>query len=268
MQQTQEPPVKPADNETFWSGLLAMIRALVLGRRLPPDQLRMFLLFAPPVEYLSAKDVARLLARDVLVLDYLEEDLPENWTLGEQCNECDCCEGHAYEAEVFKEFIVGMLHKEHPEWTDDWRISYDSDGHEFLSYRVLDERGRVHPIACWFEGKLKAVHQGDIEPSEGQWREIGIEFIERAISFVVEDLDGYADPRDKASVEVINRLKTVAWRKENRIAEAAKWIYDSGGWNISDFEGWDSYIPAMDKIAQERGWLGTKHSRKKQLFAA
>ena len=35
-----EAPAKAPDNEPFWAGLLAMLRALILGRRLPPDQLR------------------------------------------------------------------------------------------------------------------------------------------------------------------------------------------------------------------------------------
>lgn len=274
MSQTQAPAI-PADNETFWAGLLSMLRAIVLGRRLPPEQLRMFLLFAPPVEYLSAEIVACLLS-DNDPNGYLEEPLPENWTLGERVNECECCEGHAYEAEVFKEFTIGMLEKEHPEWKDDWRISYDGDGHESLSYRVLDARGRVHPIACWMEGKLQAIHHGEIEPQPENWRSVAIEFIERALDSIVMDLSGYLDPRaDDPAANAVRRLMGIDWYHGLNLVDAAVRIYESGAWDIDQFEGWDCYIEPLALAAEELGWFETypakpkkAQHKKQELFAA
>ena len=85
-------PSQEENAETMWSGLLALIRALILGRRLPPDQLRMFLLFAPPVEYLSSEQIAELLGKGCGEVHELEPALPHGWTQGPSVNDPDSCD--------------------------------------------------------------------------------------------------------------------------------------------------------------------------------
>ena len=141
------------DNNTMWEGLLAIIRALILGRRLPPDQLRTFLLFAEPVAYLSAQDIAEALGRGCHDEHMLEPELPEGWSQGPSLNDPDNGDYYDADAQIVGETLINLLRKEHPEWENEhWRVTHCDEGYDFLSYRVLDARGRFHPIACWIEG--------------------------------------------------------------------------------------------------------------------
>ncbi len=175
-----------SNNDTMWAGLLAIIRAVILGRRLPPDQLRMFLLFAEPVPYLSAEQIAAAIGRNCG--HDIEPELPEGWSQGVSINDPESGDYYDADAQIVGEALMNLLRKEHPEWEHKhWKVTTCDQGWDFLSYRVLDERGRVHPIACWMEGKLNLLRDGEIH-DEAARRTVICRFIAGTLEWLWENV--------------------------------------------------------------------------------
>jgi len=264
-----------ADVETFWTGILGLIRALILGRRLPPDQLRMFLLFAPPVEYLSAEQIAELLG-DECGHD-LDPELPQGWTQGPSINDPDSGEAYNADAEILGETIIQLLDKEHPEWRDTcWHNTYCDEGYDFISYQVLDARGRVTPIACWMEGKLERLRKREI-PTDAAKRVVICRFIERELEFIVENV---GDKNETAALEPEYQACAADLDAyfENRcnvdgfyplLERCAAHIYDHGQWLIEEWTDPWVYAPMFWAALVALGFTEeTAHTQTKKLFAA
>lgn len=279
-------PSKTDSAETMWTGLLALIRALILGRRLPPDQLRMFLLFAPPVDYLSPREVAELLnwRRDFSHKDNrdrwvywgpeFDEEIPEDWTIAFALYDPD---EESYASRWDTQMFAGSMTEalaEHPEWSRDWKVFHADNGAQMFGYRVLDERHRVHPIACWMEGRRKMLREGELEVSEEVRRRETLEFLAYSVEWMFESIDdqlaqGDLDGEDSAAVvRLVNTVKPV------NDLEVAEWIYDHEEWDVDDYMGPQTYIGAIDKACAALGYYGpgveyhAPAANQKKLFAA
>lgn len=271
-------PATP-DTETFWTGLLSMLRALILGRRLPPDQLRTFLLFAEPVPYLSALQVAELLGDGCGHEHTLTPELPEGWTQGPNMNDPDSGEGCDADAQIIGLTLVNLLEREHPEWKDDWFITRCDEGYEFLSYRVLDAQRKVHPIACWFEGKLKLLRDGALKIEESTRKEVVCHFIEHTLEWLIEfcgdmqETAGLPDDYQEACAHLDAWFAGPARPDHYEIlTRCASYIYDHGTWEIESWEGPFLYAPSLWDALQQLGYAHPDYHQpdKKQqsLFAA
>lgn len=274
-------PSKTDSAETMWTGLLALIRALILGRRLPPDQLRMFLLFAPAVEGLTPKDVARLMGwrRDFDFGedgDGFERDIPKDWTVGFEVNANEDGE-HNYRAQLVTAAIIEALRKEHPEWEDDWSIMDNAYWEQsFFCYRVLNQNGRVSEIACWMEPRMELIRDRQFKvPKEIERRET-LEFLAYAIDNMRHNAmyevqwNKSSPPEVLACLHRVNSLKNVPLDDE----AIAAWIYDNGAWECQDYYGPDTYIEAVDEACNALGYYGpgivvhNPAKQQKKLFAA
>ena len=288
MQQTQEPPVT-ADNESFWAGLLSMIRAIVLGRRLPPDQLRTFLLFAPPIEVLSAAQIYELLHRNDEYRGYL--DLPEEWTDDAEPEPTrEFTIGYQFEFDDRRvadshanvDFLTELLRSEHPEWSDDWDTCFDDIGNAFLCWRVLDEQRRLTPIAAWMAGKMELL--------EGQ-RVFSEAYVKKAVTWMIEDyitrlLVRIAalhtwDPHRKVRpeqiiaedwgpqyVEPFMVLDVKALPVDAPLL-LAEWMVANGLWKL-EWEGPDYTLEQFIEALKGRQWLATteRPARRQKTFLA
>ncbi|CAG0952244.1 hypothetical protein PLCT2_00263 [Planctomycetaceae bacterium] len=271
-------PSASADAETFWTGILGLIRALILGRRLPPDQLRMFLLFAPPVEYLSSEQIAELLGEGCGEAGHeLEPELPHGWTQGPSVNDPDSGEAYNADAQILGETLRMMLDKEHPEWRDVcWHDTWCSEGYDFLSYQVLDARGRVTPIACWFEGKLEKLRKREVSTDAAK-RIVICNFIERELEFLFENVHdkderahldeeyrGYADNLDDF-FQLRGADPAGLYPLLRRCAEH---IYDSDQWFLEEWTDPWAYAPMFWAALVALGYTEeAAHMQTKTLFA-
>ncbi len=264
------------DNETFWSAMLAIIRAVILGRRLPPDQLRLFLLFAEPVPYLSAEQIASAIGRNCG--HEIEPELPEGWAQGVSINDPESGDYYDADAQIVGEMLMNLLRKEHPEWEHThWKITTCDQGWDFLSYRVLDERGRVHPIACWMEGKLALLRDGAIGPDEAARRSVICRFIAGTLEWLWENV---GDESEIASLpddyqEVADKLHAFFESRQSDehaytlLERCAAHVYDSGAWEIDEWiDGW-IYAPLLWDALNDLGYVESQaHTQTKKLFAA
>jgi len=263
------------DNNTMWEGLLAIIRALILGRRLPPDQLRTFLLFAEPVPYLSAEQIAAAIGRNCG--HDIEPELPEGWAQGVSINDPECGDYFDADAQIVGEILISLLDKEHPEWKHDaWKVTTCDQGWDFLSYRVLDERGRVHPIACWMEGKLKLLRDGAIK-DEAARRTVICRFIERTLEWLWETVGDWESedlPEDyqEAAAKLHGFFESRAGDYTSMypvLERCAAHIFDSGQWEIDEWMDYWVYAPLLWDALNDLGYIeATSHTQTKNLFAA
>lgn len=271
------------DNETFWSAMLAIIRAVILGRRLPPDQLRMFLLFSDPVAYLSAEQIAELLG-DQCGHD-LDPELPEGWTQGFSVNDPESGDCYDADRQILGEMLESLLRKEHPDWEGQcWRYVTCDQGWTFMSYQVLDERGRVTPVACWFEGKLKMLRNNELEPNEAHRRTVLCRFIANSLEWVSEWC-GDASEREQLDEEdqrfclqleaFLKRAPNPEWKGFYAMLErCAERIYDGGQWEIDEWTSpwlyaglfWEALVALGYVDADVNGHVPAKQQR--GLFAA
>ena len=295
MQQTQEPPVKPADNESFWSGLLSMIRAIVLGRRLPPDQLRTFLLFAPPIEVLSAAQIFELLHRNDEVRQFLDTNLEEwdedddgeyqprrTWTIGYQFRF-----GQRQDPDAFAnvDFLTDLLREEHPDWEqgDDWEVAHTDCDEAFLCWRVLDENGRLTPIAAWMAGKMELL-EGQRVFDEAYVKNAVTWMIEWTISNLLENiasLHTWSPRREKTPAQIIAAQYGEQYVEPFLALDVkalpvdaprllAQWMVSNGLYNL-EWEGPDYTYEQFIEALKGRQWLATVDRPAKQqkgLFAA
>ena len=258
--------------ETFWSGFLSLFRALILGRRLPPDQLRAFLLFAEPVAYLSAEQIAQALGNDCG--HSMDPELPQGWSQGVSINDPESGDYYDADAQIVGEALINLLRKEHPEWEDQhWKVTTCDQGWSFLSYRVLDERGKVHPIACWMQGKLALLRDGGIE-DEAARRSVICRFIEQTLCWLYENVgdeyetEGLPEDYQEATAKLHAFFQSHA-DTTDLLERCAKHIYDSGLWEIDEWiDGW-IYAPLLWDALNDLGYVETQaHTQTKKLFAA
>lgn len=271
------------DNNTMWEGLLAIIRALILGRRLPPDQLRTFLLFAEPVPYLSAEQIAELLGEGCG--HDLDPELPEGWTQGLGVNDPESGDAYDADAQILGEMLEDLLRKEHPEWEGKcWRYVTCDEGWSFMAYQVLDERRRVTPIACWFESKLKMLRNNELEPDEAHRRTVISRFIANTLEWVSENCayEDEVDQLDEEDQEFCSRLNAFFERRGNPefkefyalLTACAEHIYDGGGWALDEWESpwmyaglfWEALVALGYVDVDVNGHMPAKQQR--GLFAA
>lgn len=293
MFQTQAPPATPADNESFWAGLLSMIRAIVLGRRLPPDQLRTFLLFAPPIEVLSAAQIYELLFRNDDVRGYLDTELedwheddegeyqPERtWTIGYQYQ---FGERHDPDASANADFLTDLLLEEHPEWDSDWATAHTDQDEGFLCWRVLDENGRLTPIAAWMAGKMQLLEEQRVFDEA---------YVKKAVTWMIEhtlegllariaDLHTWRPQRTQTPAQIIAQEwgpeyvePFMALDVEALPVDApqllAQWMVNNGLYNL-EWEGPEHTLEQFIEALKGRQWLATVDRPAKQqkgLFAA
>lgn len=272
---TEAPAARP-DNEPFWTGLLSMLRALILGRRLPPDQLRMFLLFAEPVPYLSAEQIASAIGRNCG--HDIEPELPEGWAQGVSINDPESGDYYDADAQIVGETLMNLLRKEHPEWEDHWRVSTCDQGWDFLSYRVLDDHGRVHPIACWMEGKLNLLRDGGLKDDEAARRTVICRFIHNTLEWLWDSVgneDEVAELPGKYQ-EAATALHAFFSSKSGQFEQVfamldrcAEHIYDGGEWEIDEWVDYWVYAPLLWQALNDLGYIeATAHTQTKSLFAA
>ena len=275
-------PATPADNETFWSGLMAMIRALVLGRRLPPDQLRMFLLFAPPVPGLTPADIGRLLnwaskANWGPFYDPpdFEGRLPKGWTVLDELWVDEESTASRWDFEVCAATLIQGAEQRGWQKGEDWQILHAEsgvygDGLPYLCYRVLNERGELAPIAVWMEARRQLMRDNAFadEVPEDIRRANTVTFLEYAVLGLFdtwihdyeEGDEGYAIAKDLQDVE----------NSESHLQEIAEWVYDHKLVDENYYVGPDTGIEAVHKACAALGlFKKAKPKRKKQeLFAA
>ncbi len=177
-----------SDNDSMWAGLLAIIRALILGRRLPPDQLRTFLLFAEPVPYLSSEQIAAAIGRNCG--HDIEPELPEGWAQGVSINDPESGDYYDADAQIVGEMLMNLLRKEHAEWEHaHWKITTCDQGWDFLFHTAFSTSAAVvHPIACWMEGKLALLRDGAIGPDEAARRSVICRFIAGTLEWLWENV--------------------------------------------------------------------------------
>lgn len=264
------------DNNTMWEGLLAIIRALILGRRLPPEQLRTFLLFAEPVPYLSAEQIAEAIGRNCG--HDIEPELPEGWAQGVSINDPESGDYYDADAQIVGEILINLLEKEHPEWKNEhWKITTCDQGWDFLSYRVLDERGRVHPIACWMEGKLHLLRDGAIK-DEAARRTVICRFIERTLEWLWETVGDASEtsrlPEDHqeaaAKLDAFFETRAGDYTSMHPVLErCAAHIFDSGQWEIDEWMDYWVYAPLLLAALLDLGYVEAQaHTQTRRLFAA
>ena len=268
-QATQGPP-KPADNESMWAGLLALIRAIVLGRRMPAEQLQAFLLFAPPVEYLSAAEIYELLHRDEEAREYIEDyngDGLDDWTLGYQYESDDHRDPDAH-ANV--DFLSELLNKEHEEWKDNWDTVYDDCGNGWLAWRVLNEQGRLTPIAAWMAGKMKLLEEQRVFDEA---------YVAKAIKWMIEyylenlleqiaNLHTWQRGRKRTPAQEIIEMwgepyvepflaLDVKALPPDAIGQLSQWMVDNGCFTLN-WEGPDYTLEQFIEALKAKGWIATK----------
>jgi len=274
LKQATPVPARKVDSETFWSGFLSLFRALILGRRLPPDQLRTFLLFAEPVAYLSAEQIAAALGSDC-GHDF-EPELPQGWSQGVSINDPESGDYYDADAQIVGEALINLLRKEHPEWEDKhWNVTTCHYGWSYLSYRVLDERGRVHPIACWMQGKLALLRDGGIE-DEAARRTVICRFIENTLTWLWENVGDEYGTSELPEDYQETAAKLDAFFKSRKIdgyyellERCAAHIFDSGAWEIDEWmDNW-TYAPLLWEALEDLGYVEAQaHTQTKNLFAA
>lgn len=244
------------DNETMWQALLQIIRAVVLGRRLPPDQLRMFLLFAEPVPYLSAETIAEMLGSGCD--DELDPPLPEGWSMGFSTNDPESGDCYDADRQILGEMLIDLLRKEHPEWEEQcWHFATCSQGYSYISYQVLDDRQRATPIACWMEGKLTQLRNQELEPDEVHRKTVVCRFIENSLEWLTENVGDereWAD-LDEEDQEACQRLYAYFCTRETSrldpdykefyaiVSRCAEHIYDGGRWALDEWTSPWQYAP-------------------------
>ena len=279
MQQTQEPPVTPADNETFWAGLLAMIRAIVLGRRLPPDQLRMFLLFAPPVPGLTPADIGRLLnwaSKDNWGPFYdppdFEGRLPEGWTVLDELIVDDDSGESRWDFEVCASTLIEGATQRGWQQNVDWQILHAEtgaygDGLPFLCYRVLNERGELAPIAVWMEARRQLMRDRAFadEVPEDIRRANTVTFLEYAVTGIFDTYIHEWEEGD-ADYPAVKELQEVDW--QDRTQEIAEWIYDHERVLTDYYVGPDTCILDVYDACVSLGLAKKLKGKKQELFAA
>lgn len=254
------------DNETMWQALLQIIRAVVLGRRLPPDQLRMFLLFAEPVPYLSAEQIAEMLGEGCG--DELRPPLPEGWSQGFSINDPESGDCYDADRQIMGEMLIDLLRNEHPEWENQcWHVTTCDQGYSYISYQVLDSRQRVVPIACWMEGKLTQLRKRELEPNEAHRKTVICRFIESSLEWLTENV---GDERELAQLEEDDQIAGerihayFSTRETSRLdpdykefygilSRCAEHIYDSGQWALEEWSSPFEYtIPFWEALSALR----------------
>ena len=172
---------------------------------------------------------------------------------------------------------MNLLRKEHPEWEHaHWKITTCDQGWDFLSYRVLDERGRVHPIACWMEGKLNLLRDGEIH-DEAARRTVICRFISGTLEWLWENVGDESETAGLPDDYQETAAKLHAFFKSRQSDEhaytllerCAAHIYDSGAWEIDEWiDGW-IYAPLLWDALNDLGYVETQaHTQTRKLFAA